>query len=263
LEIQAVCIKKYRSIFKIIYKKYGILKFLLHSNLYFVKIYVSMIEMLIWGELAAGMAFRFFFYFSSFFLIRFLNQWKRNARIIYDFIIGGRIMFEKGEYVVYGQNGICMVEDTTTLSMPDVKEGKLYYVLIPQNTSGGKIYSPVENGKVIMRRILTGQEANELIDSMPDIKELKIADDRGREEIYKKALRTCDCKEWVKVIKTLYARGQERKEHGRKMTSTDERYFRQAEDNLFAELSMALHIEKNEVSDFIMKRMEEKEERLD
>lgn len=171
-------------------------------------------------------------------------------------------MFEKGEYVVYGQNGICMVEDTTTLSLPDVKEGKLYYVLIPQNTSGGKIYSPVENNKVIMRRVLTGPEASALIDEMPDIEELMISNDRGREEIYKQAIRTCDCREWVKIIKTLHAREEERKQHGRKMTSTDERYFRQAEDNLFNELSMALHIEKDEVSDFIRKRMESLEEKL-
>lgn len=167
-------------------------------------------------------------------------------------------MFEKGEYIVYGQNGICMVEDTTTLTLPDIKKDKLYYVLIPQNTSGSKIYSPVENNKVVMRKILTGEEANELIDEMPEIERLQIVNDRAREETYKKAIRTCDCREWVKVIKTLYARGQDRKEQGRKMTSTDEKYFRQAEDNLFTELSIALHLKKSEVEEFIKQKIEKK-----
>lgn len=171
-------------------------------------------------------------------------------------ILGGSAMFEKGEYIVYGQNGICMVEDTTTLSLSDVKQDKLYYVLIPQNTSGGKIYSPVENNKVVMRRVLTGEEASELIDDMPNIELLSIADDRSREEIYKKTIRTCDCREWVRMIKTLYARERDRKEQGRKMTSTDERYFKQAEDNLFSELSIALNLKKDEVEAYIMKRID-------
>lgn len=164
-------------------------------------------------------------------------------------------MFEKGEYVVYGQNGICKIEDTTTLTLPDVKQDKLYYILVPQNTKGSKIYSPVESSKVKMRKILTGEEANELIEEMPEIEQLSIKDDRIREEAYKKAIRTCDVREWVKMIKTLYAREQVRKEKGRKMTATDEKYFKKAEENLFSELSIALHIEKDKVEDFIMHKM--------
>lgn len=165
-------------------------------------------------------------------------------------------MFEKGEYIVYGQNGICMVEDTTTLTMPDVRKDKLFYVLVPQNAVGSKIYSPVENNKITMRKILTGQEANELIEEMPEIEVLSIQNDRLREETYKKAIRTCDIREWVKMIKTVYAREQERKGKGRKMTATDEKYFRKAEDNLFTELSIALHMEKTKVEDFIMHKID-------
>ena len=37
-------------------------------------------------------------------------------------------MFEKGEYIVYGHNGICEVEDITHLNLSGVDKGKLYYV---------------------------------------------------------------------------------------------------------------------------------------
>ena len=42
---------------------------------------------------------------------------------------GGRLMFQKGEYIVYGQHGICLVEDITHLNMSEADEKKLYYVL--------------------------------------------------------------------------------------------------------------------------------------
>ena len=42
-------------------------------------------------------------------------------------------MFEKGEYIVYGHNGICEVEDITHLNLSGVDKGKLYYVLAPLN----------------------------------------------------------------------------------------------------------------------------------
>ena len=36
-------------------------------------------------------------------------------------------MFEKGEYIVYGHNGICEDEDITHLNHSGVDKGKLYY----------------------------------------------------------------------------------------------------------------------------------------
>ena len=48
-------------------------------------------------------------------------------------------MFQKGEYIVYGQHGICLVEDITHLNMSEADEKKLYYVLVPVGTRGSRI----------------------------------------------------------------------------------------------------------------------------
>ena len=71
-------------------------------------------------------------------------------------------MFQKGEYVVYGTNGVCMVEEITTLNIDSVPKDREYYVLFPKNSSG-KIYVPVDKGDAKMRRVITRAEAEELL----------------------------------------------------------------------------------------------------
>ena len=85
---------------------------------------------------------------------------------------------------------------------------------------------------------------------------MTVANDKQREERYKEALKTCDCRVWVSMIKALYLRKQDRIEHKKKVTDLDERYFRMAEDYLNSELSLALDISKE-------KRKEKKKERTE
>ena len=40
-------------------------------------------------------------------------------------------MFKNGDYVVCGNNGICKVEDITTLSISGVDKNRQYYLLKP------------------------------------------------------------------------------------------------------------------------------------
>ena len=73
---------------------------------------------------------------------------------------------------------------------------------------------------------------------------------RGKNGI-KEALKTCDCRVWVSMIKALYLRKQDRIEHKKKVTDLDERYFRMAEDYLNSELSLALDISKEKINEYI------------
>lgn len=53
------------------------------------------------------------------------------------------------------------------------------------------------------------------------------------------------------MIKTLYERKRERVQSGRKVPVIDERYFHQAEEQLYGELAVVLQIPKEEVSSYI------------
>lgn len=165
-------------------------------------------------------------------------------------------MFETGDYIIYGSNGVCRVEDVGTLKVSGVPKNRQYYTLQPVYSKGSKVFTPVDNDKVVMRPILTETEAKKIIDEIRETEELWIEDVSKRDNVYKESLKKCDCLEWVKIIKTLYTKRQERLAEGKKVTAGDEKYLRQAEDNLYGELAVSLHIGKDEVESYIISKVE-------
>ncbi|MBR3769482.1 MAG: CarD family transcriptional regulator [Lachnospiraceae bacterium] len=160
-------------------------------------------------------------------------------------------MFEIGEYIVYGSKGVCQVEDISQVDIPGASKDRLYYVLRQLENGAGKIYVPTDNDKVVMRKIITREAAEELIQRMPEIEQMWVDNDKQREAMYKEAIRTCDYNEWVRMIKTLYFRKKERTAQGKKVTALDEKYLKAAENELYSELSLTLGIPKTEVLDYI------------
>lgn len=71
-------------------------------------------------------------------------------------------MYEVGDLIVYGRTGICEVTEITTLKMDGVPKDKLYYILRPVREKRGKVFTPVDNEKIVMRRVISKEEAEEL-----------------------------------------------------------------------------------------------------
>lgn len=161
-------------------------------------------------------------------------------------------MFQIGEKIVYGSTGVCEVEDITRLQMEGVDKEKLYYLLVPLNEKRGRIYTPTDNKKVRMRKVLSKNEAQELVNGIDDMEQLDIAsNDKMKEEKYKEILKECDCHQFVRLIKTIYLRKQKLISMGKKLPVTDEKYLRKAEDSLYSELSVALDIDKDGMVNYI------------
>lgn len=163
-------------------------------------------------------------------------------------------MFEIGDYIIYSSNGVCRVENIGPMS--GVSNNKMFYTLIPVYAKGIKVFTPTDNEKVIMRRILSKEEAMALIDDINNIETLWVADDKKREVIYKESFRKCDSMEWVKIIKTLYLRKRSRIAEGKNVTSGDIKYLQMAEDNLYGELAIPLEMNKDKVEEFIISRVQ-------
>lgn len=164
-------------------------------------------------------------------------------------------MFKKGDYIVYDNTGICVIEDVTTIDLPGIAKERLYYVMTPYGQTGNRIFTPVDNPKMNMRKLLSKEETLALIDEMPDIEDIRIEQEKLREQEYKKCIQSCECRNWIRIMKTLYHRKQERVSQGKKITATDERYYKIAETNLYTEFSLALGIEKSELEEYIIRRV--------
>ena len=163
-------------------------------------------------------------------------------------------MDDKGDYVIYGNNGICSVQDITTLNIPGVDKKRIYYLLKPVYTSGSTVYTPVDTADTLLRPALSREEADNLISSIPDIPLIPISDEKTLEKTYKEYMRSNNSKAWVMLIKTIYLRKEKRIMKGYKVTALDSRYFNLAETSLCGELAIALDKTRDEVKSYIASR---------
>lgn len=165
-------------------------------------------------------------------------------------------MFEKGAYVVCGSKGVCLVEDITTLNISGVDKERLYYILKPVYMAASTVYVPVDAAKESIRPVLSKEEAQALIRVIPQIPLITITNDKLLEQEYRGCMKTNDCTEWIRIIKTIYLRKQKRLAAGRKVTAVDAKYFRLAEDNLYGELAVSLQMPRGEIEDYITREIE-------
>ena len=166
-------------------------------------------------------------------------------------------MYQVGEMVIYGSEGVCRVEAIGPVNMQGASKDKEYYTLAPLYRSG-KIYIPVDT-KVFMRPVISRDAAMALIRSIPDI-QANVGSERNlrlRSEQYHALISTHQCEDMVQIIKSAYSRQQSRHSHGDKPGQMDERYRKRAEDLLHGELAVALGMERDEVADFISKTLQE------
>lgn len=165
-------------------------------------------------------------------------------------------MFRKGEYVIYGNNGICCIKEIgVPRDTPLGDSGKEYYTLAPVFSSG-KIYAPLDT-KVFMRPILTKAEAEELILQIPEIRAEEVIgqDVRALGERYKGCLDTHRCEDLVRLIKTVYRKEKRLEENGKKLAKTEREYSKLAKELLHREFSMALEVPYDEVENYITEKV--------
>lgn len=161
-------------------------------------------------------------------------------------------MFEVGDYVVHGNSGVCRVDGIKQMDGFGTGNKRMYYTLVPIYSSGSKLFVPTDSKKVITRSVMTKKEVKKLLEEWDEIETFLVDNDKKREEVYKEALKSCDSRQWVKLIKTSYQRNKTRMESGKKATSSDERYLQMAEENLFGELAIPLEMSRGEAEEYFI-----------
>lgn len=93
-------------------------------------------------------------------------------------------MFEQGEYIVYGSTGVCKVEKVTTMDMDGVPGDKLYYILRPYHKEDREIFTPVDNKKTKMRKLLSSNEIKSYLNEFNELEDFEITKEKFREDNY-------------------------------------------------------------------------------
>lgn len=160
-------------------------------------------------------------------------------------------MFNIGEFVVYGNKGVCEVRKIGPIDIPGMSADRDYYTLTQLYSRGSTIFVPVDKEDSGLRKVLSKQEAEGLISEVSDMKPVWIQNDKEREQLFTDILRKADTKALIEMIIVLYQRRERRIADGKRATSTDERYFHAAEDILYGELGVSLGVEKDKVKGII------------
>lgn len=160
-------------------------------------------------------------------------------------------MFKIGDYVAHYKEGVCEVMSIGKLNISCSDKEKEYYTLKPLYDAGGTLYTPVDNEKRQIREVISGEEAQALIDDMLNIEMIGVADEKRRELSYKEALLRNQCRDWISLIKTSYIRKMNRLASGKKVINVDDKYLNIAEKFLYGEFAVALGLPKDEVKGYI------------
>ena len=166
-------------------------------------------------------------------------------------------MFQVNDVIIYGAQGVCRITGKEEKTVSGKR--KTYFVLKPVVDKGSTIFAPTDNELVLrkMRRLLTKDEINKLIDSMQSENALWIENENERKELYKNILAKGDHLELIKMIKAIYAHKKEREAEGKRLHISDERFFKDAEQILYNEFQYVLELcGKDDLMRYIFARIE-------
>lgn len=162
-------------------------------------------------------------------------------------------MYCVGDYLVKVNDGVCRVEDITHLELSGVSSEKLYYLLVPVNNKGSRIFVPVEGKAGELRYVVEPEVFESVLGKIPAMDIEWIQNNKLRELKYKEVLQSNDPECMIGCIKSMYKKRQERESVGKRNTAVDERYLKQMEDAVYAEFAFVLGCEKNDVREKIVK----------
>jgi len=177
------------------------------------------------------------------------------SEMLYYRIISNKVgvnrMFEIGDKIIYGENGVCTVEKIAPLDMQGASADKLYYHLTPYIGSG-QYFAPVDSS-AYMRPVISRDEAESFILTIPDIEPAICNDSRFNhvEAFYKELFKQHTNEALVSLIKGLKERIGEKKNKSSRAEATMKR----ARDMLHGELSVALGIGLEDVEQYIKEKI--------
>ena len=160
-------------------------------------------------------------------------------------------MFCVGQTVLYGSNGVCMVDDVTEKRIGKTK--MQYYVLKPLCNNTSTLFVPTANQQLVskMRRILTEDEAEAILRDLPPCGDWN-DNKQERSEQFRAIITEGSCVELIRLIRLVRTHGQEQLAGGKRLHISDERFLKEAEKMVCEEFSLVLHISRDEVLERIL-----------
>lgn len=160
-------------------------------------------------------------------------------------------MYQAGETVFYGTEGVCRVEEVREMKVGG--ETAAYYVLRPIYREGSTVFVPLKNELLVsrMRPLLTVEEIDRMIDEVNEEDANWIDDASERKAAFQSVLLSADRRELLAMVRVLFLRRRNLATCGKRLRMNDEQMLRDAEKLLAEEFSVVLDRKPREVPEFI------------
>jgi len=164
-------------------------------------------------------------------------------------------MFSIGDYVIYGYEGVCKVEEIGHPRMSGLDRSREYYRLTPYYR-GGTIYTPVD-GRIVMRPVIAKSELESLIPALPKLPLLSDvpADGKLAAAYYREILAQHNCRRLLQLCKTLHAKQTELARNRKSVNATDLRNWKTAEEMVYGEFGFVLGMPPTDVKTFLIRAL--------
>ncbi len=149
-------------------------------------------------------------------------------------------MFQAGDYLVYGLEGVCRVAAVGPVKLSGIPKDRLYYTLAPCGRQDA-IYIPVDS-PVYMRTPLTRGEIEALLEALPALElcpDLP-ADAKQLAPYYQEIIQSHEPGRVLQLYKTIFCKQRQLTGSRRALSVTDMRFFKQAETMLCGEFAFVL-----------------------
>lgn len=160
-------------------------------------------------------------------------------------------MFDIGQYVFYGSEGICKIDDIVSSPFSDVNKDIKYYVLHSTHGGNSTAYVPVDGAENLIRSAMSKNEISVLISKIPSIELFSETNLKLLKEQYSVALRSGDPMEWIRVIKTVSDRIINGRDGGKKVSEAEKSFADTAKKFLHKEISLAVNIPEDAVESYL------------
>ena len=152
-------------------------------------------------------------------------------------------MFNPGDCVIYGDNGLCRIEQIAVPDFDTFEKGKSYYFLRSE-ADGSRIYAPIDTHQPL-RAPITREEAEALLAQLPAMPPCPPSS-RDRKNVllhYRQLMQPHTCQALACTIKTILAQ-----HHGMpsRIPTAEQEMLKKAEQLLLPELAAALGVSFDE-----------------
>ncbi|MBE6894041.1 MAG: hypothetical protein E7483_00325 [Ruminococcaceae bacterium] len=164
--------------------------------------------------------------------------------------------FAVNDYVIYGKSGLCFIKEIKKMRMANGPLSE-YYILNSATGNAVTIYVPCDKENLVakMRRPLTKNEIDEILEEAKGLQINWIDNNNERADYFKKITDSDNYRDWILLVSCMHIKKTEKLANGKHLSSKDESTLKLLEKLIEDEFCYSLNLDRNQISEYIQNKL--------